>query len=147
MTYNGLDIGGNLYGPPMRYLILGSIVLSQMGFVAAYTIFVSQNLQVGSVVASVYLLIYLYGQAFVMGITHCLKFIPTQYFILMQLIIFLPLALVRDIAKLSSAALVADAFILVGLIYIFGNEFIILAQDGVADVKLFNSKDFPLFIG
>jgi len=124
------DIGGNLYGPPMRYLILGSIVLSQMGFVAAYTIFVSQNLQ-----------------AFVMGITHCLKFIPTQYFILMQLIIFLPLALVRDIAKLSSAALIADAFILVGLIYIFGSEFMILAQDGTADVKLFNSKDFPLFIG
>jgi proton-coupled amino acid transporter len=65
----------------------------------------------------------------------------------MQLIIFLPLALVRDIAKLSSTALIADAFILVGLIYIFGSEFMILAKDGVADVKLFNPKEFPLFIG
>lgn len=130
----------------MRYLILGSIVLSQIGFVAAYTIFVSQNLQVVLCLLSI-CFIYLYRQAFVMGITHCLKFIPTQYFILIQLIIFLPLALVRDIAKLSSAALIADAFILVGLIYIFGNEFKMLAQDGVADVKLFNSKDFPLFIG
>jgi solute carrier family 36 (proton-coupled amino acid transporter) len=82
-----------------------------------------------------------------MGITHCLRLIPTQYFILMQLIVFLPLALVRDIAKLSSTALIADAFILAGLIYIFGNEFKILAQDGIADIKLFNSKDFPLFVG
>ena len=42
------DIGGTLYGPWMRYLILGSIVVSQMGFVAAYTIFVAENLQVSS---------------------------------------------------------------------------------------------------
>lgn len=40
------DIGGALYGHWMRYLILGSIVVSQVGFVAAYTIFVAENLQV-----------------------------------------------------------------------------------------------------
>ncbi|KAG5647379.1 hypothetical protein DXG03_000447 [Asterophora parasitica] len=124
------DIGGTLYGPWMRYTILGSIVVSQIGFVAAYTIFVSQNLQ-----------------AFVMGITACLKLIPTQYFILMQLIIFLPLALVRDIAKLGTTALIADAFILAGLIYIFGSEISIIGTNGVADIKWFNPKDFPLFIG
>ncbi|KAJ7613933.1 transmembrane amino acid transporter protein-domain-containing protein [Roridomyces roridus] len=49
------DIGGTLYGPWMRYLILGSIIVSQLGFVSAYIIFVAQNLQ-----------------ALVMGITHCL---------------------------------------------------------------------------
>jgi proton-coupled amino acid transporter len=63
------------------------------------------------------------------------------------LVVFLPLALVRDIAKLSSAALLADAFILAGLIYIFGTEAKILAESGIADVQLFNPKDFPLFIG
>ncbi|TFK40210.1 amino acid transporter [Crucibulum laeve] len=124
------DIGGALYGPWMRYLILGSIVVSQIGFVAAYTIFVAENLQ-----------------AFVMGVTQCLKLIPVQYFILMQLVIFLPLVLIRDLAKLSSTALVADAFILAGLIYIFSSEFKLIADRGIADVKLFNSKDFPLFIG
>ncbi|KAG6879605.1 hypothetical protein C0992_000633 [Termitomyces sp. T32_za158] len=51
-----------------------------------------------------------------MGVTNCLKTIPIHYFILLQLIIFVPLALVRDIAKLSGTALVADAFILAGLI-------------------------------
>jgi amino acid permease len=39
------DLGGTLYGPWMRYAILGSIVISQLGFVSAYTIFVSENLQ------------------------------------------------------------------------------------------------------
>ncbi|EDN07724.1 conserved hypothetical protein [Histoplasma mississippiense (nom. inval.)] len=39
------DIGGVLYGKHMRRIILGSIVLSQLGFVSAYIVFVSQNLQ------------------------------------------------------------------------------------------------------
>ena len=40
------DIGGVLYGPVMRYVILGSVVVSQIGFVSAYTIFVAQNFEV-----------------------------------------------------------------------------------------------------
>ncbi|KAG6900692.1 hypothetical protein C0993_005004 [Termitomyces sp. T159_Od127] len=124
------DIGGTLYGPWMRYVILGSIVISQIGFVAAYTIFVANNFQ-----------------AFVMGVTHCLKSIPIHYFILLQLIIFVPLALVRDIAKLSGTALAADAFILAGLVYIFSSEVSILASNGIADIKMFNPKEFSLFIG
>ncbi|KAF7289594.1 Aa-trans domain-containing protein [Mycena chlorophos] len=124
------DIGGALYGPWMRYLILGSIIVSQIGFVSAYIIFVSQNIQ-----------------ALVMGITHCLKLVPIQYIILAQVVVFLPLVLFRDLAKLSSTALVADAFILVGLVYIFGSEISIIAERGIADVKMFNPKDFSLFVG
>jgi proton-coupled amino acid transporter len=86
-------------------------------------------------------------QGFVSGITNCATLIPVKYFILVQLIVFLPLALVRDLAKLSSTALIADGFILVGLIYIFGSEFEVIAQRGIADVKLFNPKDFALFVG
>lgn len=114
----------------MRYAILTSIAVSQLGFVCAYTIFVSQNLQ-----------------AFVLAITHCVKFIPVQYLILLQLIIFLPLALIRNIAKLSSTALVADVFILAGLLYIFGSEMAVIADRGIAKVELFNPVDFPLLIG
>ena len=40
-----------------------------------------------------------------------------------------------------------DVFILGGLIYIFGTEFSIISKQGTADVKLFNARDFPLFIG
>lgn len=144
------DIGGALYGPWMRYAILSSITISQIGFVAAYTIFVSQNLQAS--------LLYpfevlsgtdhnYFGQAFVMAVTNCLRLISVQYFILMQLVIFLPLALIRNLAKLSTTALVADVFILAGLIYIFGSEVAVIAKNGPAEVRLFNPKDFPLFIG
>jgi len=124
------DIGGALYGPWMRYAILTSIVVSQLGFVSAYIIFVSENLQ-----------------AFTLAITNCVKLLGIQYFILLQLIIFLPLALVRNLAKLSSTALIADVFILAGLIYIFGSEANIMATRGHAHVELFNAKDWPLLIG
>ncbi|KAH9856664.1 transmembrane amino acid transporter protein-domain-containing protein [Lenzites betulinus] len=124
------DIGGALYGPWMRYAILTSIAVSQIGFVSAYIIFVSENLQ-----------------SFVLGITNCAKLLGIQYFILLQMVIFLPLALIRNLAKLSTTALVADAFILAGLIYIFGSEAAIMAKNGHAHVELFNSKDWPLLIG
>jgi proton-coupled amino acid transporter len=77
-----------------------------------------------------------------MGVTHCAKLIPLQYFIALQTLILLPLALIRDLAKLSTTALVADVFILTGLVYIFGTEASMIAKDGIADVKLFNPKDF-----
>lgn len=124
------DIGGALYGPWMRYLILFSIVVSQIGFVSAYTIFVAENLK-----------------AFVLAITKCETDWPVQYFILMQLVIFLPLALIRNLAKLSASALIADAFILAGLIYIFGSEMSFIGEQGIAQVQMFNHKDFPLFVG
>ena len=124
------DIGGALYGPWMRFAILSSITVSQLGFVSAYIIFVSENLQ-----------------AFAMAISRCATVLGLQYFILLQMVVFVPLALVRNLAKLSTTALVADAFILAGLIYIFGSEAKILADRGHAHVELFNSKDWPLLIG
>lgn len=124
------DLGGTLYGPWMRYAILTSIAVSQIGFVAAYTIFVAENLH-----------------GFILAATRCATYIPVQYLILMQLVIFLPLVLVRSLAKLSTTALVADVFILAGLIYIFGSEFGIIAERGIAKVELFNPRDFPLLIG
>ncbi|KAI0067192.1 hypothetical protein BV25DRAFT_1795537 [Artomyces pyxidatus] len=124
------DLGGTLYGPWMRWAILASITVSQIGFVAAYTIFVAENLQ-----------------AFVMAATRCATLIPVQYLILMQLVIFLPLALIRSLAKLSTTALVADAFILAGLVYIFSSEVAVIADRGIAKVALFNPRDFPLLIG
>ncbi|KAF9056825.1 amino acid transporter [Rhodocollybia butyracea] len=124
------DIGGTLYGPWMRQLILTSIVVSQIGFCCAYMIFVSENLQ-----------------AFVSSVSNCVHYVPVKYFIIIQAIIFLPLSLIRDIVKLSTTALVADAFILVGLVYIFGSEISLVSHQGVSDVKMFNPKDFSLFVG
>ena len=82
-----------------------------------------------------------------MAVTNCKTNLPVQYFILMQVVVFLPFALVRNLAKLSTTALVADVFILAGLIYIFSSEFSLIAERGVARVAMFNEKDFPLMIG
>lgn len=65
----------------------------------------------------------------------------------MQLIVFLPLSMIRDIGKLSFTALIADVFILLGLVYLYYYDFFTLASKGVADIVPFNRKDWTLFIG
>jgi proton-coupled amino acid transporter len=56
--------------------------------------------------------------------------------------------MIRNLAKLSGTALVADAFILVGLVYIASCEVGTIVQKGVApDVVMFNHDNFPLLIG
>ncbi|MCJ1395573.1 neutral amino acid transporter [Xylographa bjoerkii] len=124
------DIGGILYGKFMRTLILTSIVLSQIGFVAAYIVFTSENLQ-----------------AFILAVSRCKTFIDIKFMVLMQLIIFLPLSLVRDISKLGGTALVADLFILLGLVYLYYYDISTLAKYGHSDIEIFNPRDWTLFIG
>ncbi|PQE12308.1 Vacuolar amino acid transporter 3 protein [Rutstroemia sp. NJR-2017a BVV2] len=125
------DMGGVLYGKWMRTLILSSIVISQIGFVAAYIVFTSENLQ-----------------AFISAVTNCQTHWEVSWLILLQMAIFLPFSLLRDISKLGITALIADAFILVGLIYLYYFDiFTIVKQGGIADIVNFNSQDWTLFIG
>ncbi|KKF92654.1 Vacuolar amino acid transporter 3 [Ceratocystis platani] len=124
------DIGGILYGKWMRNIILASVVLSQIGFVAAYIVFTSENLQ-----------------AFILAVTDCKTHIDISWLIIMQMVIFLPFSLLRDIGKLGFTALIADAFILVGLAYLFYYDILTLSTKGLADIVQFNEKDWTLFIG
>lgn len=125
------DIGGLLYGKWMRAAILFSIVLSQLGFVSAYTVFTAENLQ-----------------AFVLAVSNCKSFIDIKFMILLQLLIFLPLSLIRDISKLGFTALIADAFILLGLLYLYYYDiFTISAASYKLDITLFNPSSWTLLIG
>ncbi|KAJ4414166.1 hypothetical protein N0V85_003263 [Neurospora sp. IMI 360204] len=124
------DIGGILYGKWMRNLILFSIVISQLGFVAAYIVFTSENLQ-----------------AFILAVTNCKTYISISWLIVMQMIVFLPFSLLRDIGKLGFTALIADAFIVIGLAYLFYYDVLTLNTSGLADIIMFNQKDWTLFIG
>jgi proton-coupled amino acid transporter len=124
------DVGGALYGPKMRYMILMSIVLSQIGFSAAYIVFTSENLR-----------------ALILSLSQHQYDMSIQALIFLQLILFMPLAMIRDIAKLSGTALVADFFIFLGLIYLYACYVGNIAADGVADVKLFQEETYTLFIG
>lgn len=125
------DMGGILYGNWMRTTILASIVISQIGFVAAYIVFTSENLQ-----------------AFILAVSHCKTLIDVKWLILMQMVIFLPFSLLRDISKLGFTALIADAFILIGLVYLYYYDILtIVRQHGISDIVNFNQKDWTLFIG
>lgn len=125
------DIGGILYGKWMRAAILSSIVLSQLGFVSAYTVFTAANLQ-----------------AFVLAVSKCKSFIDIKFMVLLQIIIFLPLSLIRDISKLGFTALIADAFILLGLLYLYYYDIYTIASDSFKlDITLFNPSSWTLLIG
>ncbi|KAF9881147.1 transmembrane amino acid transporter [Colletotrichum karsti] len=124
------DLGGILYGKWMRGIILFSIVLSQIGFVAAYMVFTSENLQ-----------------AFLLAVSDCKTNVGVKWLILLQVLVFLPFSLLRDIEKLSFTALIADAFILLGLAYLLYYDIFTLSTSGLADIVYFNRNDWTLFIG
>ncbi|KAL7276375.1 hypothetical protein RUND412_000642 [Rhizina undulata] len=124
------DMGGILYGEKMRLTILTSIVISQIGFCAAYIVFTSENLQ-----------------AFILAVTKGETNIDIKWLILMQLVIFLPLSMIRNMAKLGGTALVADLFIMLGLVYLYYCNGYTVITEGVADIVQFNPKDWTLFVG
>ncbi len=125
------DMGFHIYGNWMRNLINFSLVISQIGFSSAYIVFVSENMQ-----------------AFVLAVSKCKTYIDIKLMILMQMAVFLPLSLYRNINHIQKLALVADAFILLGLVYLYYYDlFTIVSQGGVSDIVALNPKDWTLFIG
>jgi solute carrier family 36 (proton-coupled amino acid transporter) len=125
------EMGFKLYGPTLRRLINFSLVISQIGFSSAYIVFVSENLQ-----------------AFILAVSDCKTLIDVKWLILMQMIIFLPLSLYRNIHNIQKIAIVADVFILLGLLYLYYYDIYTLAsQHGIADIAAFNRNDWTLFIG
>ncbi|KAK3629452.1 hypothetical protein LTR56_016523 [Elasticomyces elasticus] len=126
------DMGAKVYGNYFKNLINASLVLSQLGFASAYIVFVAENLQ-----------------AFILAVTNCDTTLPMSLLILIQMIIFLPISLYRNINNIQKMALVADLFICLGLIYIYFYDIkTIVDRGGVApDIKAFNSESWPLLIG
>lgn len=125
------DMGGQLYGERMRILILASVALSQLGFVSAYIVFTAENLQ-----------------AFVAAVSKCRTWIDIKFLILLELVVFLPFSLIRDISKLGFTAFISDAFIILGLFYLAYYDIkTMVVNHGVADIIYFNPRDWTLFIG
>ncbi|KAL8766372.1 MAG: hypothetical protein Q9209_006842 [Squamulea sp. 1 TL-2023] len=126
------EIGSAIGGPRLRTLILGSITLSQIGFVCSGMIFIAENLRS-------------FLNAVSPGPTMALD---TKALIALQLVVLIPLALIRDISRLGPAALLADIFIFIGLFYIWYFDISTLATSGLhPTVQLFNPNAFTLTIG
>ncbi|ATY58762.1 amino acid transporter [Cordyceps militaris] len=126
------ELGAAIVGPRFRGMILFSITLSQLGFVCSGLIFSAENL-------------YAFLDAVTEGRGTFQVGVPAL--IALQLVPLVPMALIRNISKLGMAALIADVFILFGLVYIWYYDIQALASRGPAPIRLFNPVDFPLTIG
>lgn len=125
------DLGKAIGGPKLRATILGSITISQIGFVCAGIVFVAENLF-----------------AFSEAVTNGPAPVPIKALIAIQLIVLIPLAFIRNISKLGPAALLADIFIIIGLGYIYYFDIATLATNGIdPSVTLFNPAHFTLTVG
>jgi amino acid permease len=125
------QVAYKLYGNWLRYMILFFLCLSQMGFVASYLIFISENL--GLVVDQ---------------LSHCHSPFPANVFIWLVLLIIVPITWVRKIAKLSWNAIIADVFILFGLVSVIYFTSDQITQHGPGpSLRMINSNDFALMIG
>jgi proton-coupled amino acid transporter len=114
----------------MRAVILASITLSQLGFVCAGLVFVADNW---------YSLLQAVSNNNVIG---------TKALIAAQAAIIVPLAFIRNISKLGPAALLADVFILIGLVYIYQYDISFIASHGIhRSVELFNPNGYTLTLG
>jgi solute carrier family 36 (proton-coupled amino acid transporter) len=125
------DLGEAIGGPKLRSLILESITISQIGFVCTGVVFTAENLL-----------------SFVLAVSGGSTPLSTNALIAIQLVVLIPLALIRNISKLGPAALLADVCILVGLIYIWHYDISTIADRGVhKTVELFNPQHFTLTVG
>ncbi|KAI9482920.1 MAG: transmembrane amino acid transporter protein-domain-containing protein [Benjaminiella poitrasii] len=125
------DVAQHLYGAWLRHLIHFFLCISQMGFVASYLIFISEN--IGIVVDS---------------LNNCNAPFEAKYYIWIVLIAIIPITWVRKIARLSYLAIVADIFIAFGLIcilYFCSNQ---IAHNGIGkNIDMVNQSSFGLMIG
>ncbi|KAG0659346.1 neutral amino acid transporter [Monosporozyma unispora] len=127
------EMGAKLYGNKMKLCILQSIALSQIGFAAAYAVFTATNLKV----------------FFENVMNWDVDTVSLGVYIWLQALIFIPLALTRNIARLSGTALIADLFILLGLVYVYYYSAYYVITNGVASstMVVFNKSHWSLFIG
>lgn len=127
------EIGYKLYGRWLQQLILSSIILSQIGFVAAYIVFTGENLR-----------------AFVSNVSsYKVEDLKFEWFVIFQVLVLIPLSLIRDITKLLLSALLANVFIMFGLLTIIYYVGLDLITNSLGDQieYYFNSSEFSLFIG
>ncbi|KAM7191636.1 Transmembrane amino acid transporter domain containing protein [Naviculisporaceae sp. PSN 640] len=128
------EIGQAIAGDKMRSLILGSITLSQLGFVCAGIVFVAENMIT-------------FLNAVTQGDEPPLS---TFSLIAIQVLILVPLSWIRNIAKLGPAALLADVCILIGVTYIYTYDFTTLSQRNWQmhpSVVWFNPEKYTMMIG
>ncbi|KAJ2581137.1 hypothetical protein GGH95_002229, partial [Coemansia sp. RSA 1836] len=124
------DIGLQLYGRWMQFAVTMSIVLAQIGGCCAYTIFVAQN----------------WRNVF-NTLSACKMQLSTEFWVLIQMSVFIPLAFIRQIRYFAPVALVANLLIIISLGYLLGFDAWSIATTGPAPFANYNPARFPLLVG
>ncbi|KAF8944880.1 neutral amino acid transporter [Haplosporangium gracile] len=126
------NIGLILFGKWVRIAVLISVFLSQVGFCCAYLIFVAENVD-----------------AIVQTFTKCtFHGIQEKVYIFIPLLILIPLVLIRKMEILSLPSMLANFFIIFGIVYLWYYSIHNLAVEGPGpNIDLFNKNDFALLIG
>ncbi|KAJ2706523.1 hypothetical protein FB645_001533 [Coemansia sp. IMI 203386] len=121
------------YGRWMKYVVEVSIVVSQLGFSCAGSVFVATSLR----------------DAFnVLSGCRWDSQVPIEFWIAVQLLPLAPLCLIRHVRGFSKVALVSVVGIFAGLAYVLFTSTRTLVQNGFGpNVISFNHKQFPLFLG
>lgn len=123
------ELGFLTYGKPLKYSIMVSIIISQIGFVATYILFTAENMS-----------------SFVKGVFEVT--IAKSHIVIVQCALLIPLVLIRDLTKLSFTSFISSVFILLGLVIIFYFAGIQLYTEGLGpNIEQFNASTWPMLIG
>lgn len=123
------ELGHITYGNPLKFSIMISIIISQIGFVATYILFTAENM------------VLFMRDMFNLQVSNA-------RIVVIQCILLIPLVLIRDLTKLSFTLLVSSTFILIGLVIIFYFSGVQLLENGPGpNIVQFNSKTWSLLIG
>lgn len=123
------ELGFLTYGKPLKYSIMVSIIISQIGFVATYILFTAENMS-----------------SFVKGVFEVT--VAKSHIVILQCALLIPLVLIRDLTKLSFTSFISSVFILLGLVIIFYFAGIQLYTEGLGpNIEQFNASTWPMLIG
>ncbi|KAL6452871.1 AVT4 Vacuolar amino acid transporter 4 [Candida maltosa Xu316] len=126
------ELGYKTYGKTLKYFIMVSIVMSQIGFVATYILFTSENM--------------------IAFLSNYLETTPSWLnranLVIIQAILLIPLVLIRNLTKLSLVSLISSAFIVIGLFIIFWFSGVNLIENGIGpNITNFNPNSWTMLIG
>lgn len=123
------ELGYTTYGSPLKYSIMVSIIISQVGFVATYILFTMENLS-----------------SFLLSVLNVR--VNEATVVAAQCVLLIPLVLIRNLAKLSFTSFTLSLFILVGLVIVFYFSGLQLFDHGLGpNITQFNGTTWSMLIG
>ena len=125
------DIAYALYGPKFKAVVLTSIAIAQFCFAMIYILFVASNLK-----------------DLISTLSHCSVQIKQVFPLVMaQLIIYIPLVMIRQMKNFANVALVGNVAILLSIVHVLWNDIKHSAQEPIEWKMTSTISSIVLFYG